>query len=206
MRVGVLGAGNFGKALAAAVVRSGHGAVLGSRHPDRAAAAAREAGAAAAASPRDAVRGADVVVLAVPYDAVAGIAEELGEELRGRTVVDVTNRFDPRALDGTSNAELVQAALPQSRVVKALNTVMAARLAAPVIDGVTLDGFLAGDDAAAKAQVTELLRSLGLHPVDAGPLVMARALEAIALLGIQLNMANGWTWQTGWKLLGVAGA
>jgi len=105
-------------------------------------------------------------------------------------------------LDGTSNAEEIQAGARGARVVKAFNTLLGSRMSDPVVGGVQLDGYLAGDDAAAKATVTELVRSLGFHPVDVGPLVMARALEALALLNINLNAANGWVWQTGWKLVG----
>lgn len=206
MQVAILGSGTFGKAVAAAVVRAGHRAILSAQHSERAAEAARESGAVAAASNRAAVDGADIVILAVPYGATAEIARELGSELTARTLVDATNRFDPQTLDGGSNAEQIQSALKAAHVVKALNTVVAARLGSPAIDGVALDGYLAGDDAAAKTQVADLLRSLGLHPVDTGPLVMARALEAMGLLAIQLNLKNGWTWQTGWKLLGAVTA
>ena len=66
-----------------------------------------------------------------------------------------------------------------------------------------MDAFVAGDDAAAKGAVGELARSIGFNPIDAGPAPAARYLEALAWLNISLNLANGWTWQTGWKLLGV---
>ena len=50
----------------------------------------------------------------------------------------------------------------------------------------------------------DLLSAIGYRPIDAGPLSAARYLEAIAFLNIALNAANGWPWQTGWKLLGQA--
>ncbi len=203
MRIAILGSGNFGKALSAASVHAGHRTVLSAQHPERAAGAARETGAIAATSNQAALEGAEIVILAVPYAAVSDIARTVGSELAARTVIDATNRFDPLTLDGTSNAEQIQSALPSAHLVKALNTVVAARLGAPAIDGVSLDGYLAGNDTTAKTQVAEFLQSLGFHPVDSGALVMARALEAIGLLAIQLNMNNGWTWETGWKLLGV---
>lgn len=58
----------------------------------------------------------------------------------------------------------------------------------PVADGIPLDGFVAGDDEEAKAQVLEVLESIGLRPIDAGPLRMARVLEAMAWLTIWLRM------------------
>jgi 8-hydroxy-5-deazaflavin:NADPH oxidoreductase len=73
-------------------------------------------------------------------------------------------------------------------VVKAFNTVFAVRQADSVVDGVHLDGLVAGDDDAAKRQVLELVGSVGLRPIDAGPLSMARALEAMAVLNIMLQL------------------
>jgi predicted dinucleotide-binding enzyme len=67
---------------------------------------------------------------------------------------------------------------------------------------VQLDGFVAGDDADAKKQVTHLLDEIGFRTIDVGPLAMARHLESMAFLNIALNAKNGWSWQTGWKLVG----
>lgn len=205
MRVAVVGAGNVGRPLAGALVAAGHVVTLSAAHPERAAEVAREVGARAATSAA-AVEDAELVVLAVPYGAVAGLVAAWGDRLAGRVVVDVTNRFDPQTLDGSSNAEQIQALLPGARVVKAFNTLFAANLAGAPPEGIQVDGFLAGDNAAARATVAELLRQLGFRPVDTGPLVMARALEAMALLNINLNLANGWGWRTAWKLLGPAHA
>jgi predicted dinucleotide-binding enzyme len=87
-------------------------------------------------------------------------------------------------------------------VVKAFNTALASRQADPVVDGVALDGYLAGDDDQAKGTVAELVDSIGFRPIDVGPLVMARALEALALLNIMLQIRNNWPWQAGFKLVG----
>jgi hypothetical protein len=163
---------------------------------------AAELGATAARSNADAVADASVVILAVPFDAVQGVTSELGARLDGKTLIDVTNRFSPEQLDGTSNAELIQGMAPRAKVVKAFNTIFAAHQADPVIEDIQLDGFVAGDDDAAKQQVLELIRSLGFHPIDSGPLAMARALEGMGMLNIWLNMTHNWPWQTGWKLLG----
>jgi hypothetical protein len=89
-----------------------------------------------------------------------------------------------------------------ARVVKAFNTVLAGRLSDPVVDGIPLDGYFAGDDAAAKAVVARLIADTGLRPVDVGDLLTARALELMAYLHISLNIQRGWPWRTGWKLLG----
>jgi predicted dinucleotide-binding enzyme len=205
MNIGIIGAGNVGKALATAGVRAGHAVKISSTTPEEAARVAAAAGASAGASNQAVVADADVLILAVPFDAVPGIIAELGAELEGKVLIDVTNRFAPEQLDGPSNAELIQQMAPNARVVKAFNTIFASHQADPAIDGDQLDGFVAGGDAAAKQQALALVASLGFRPIDAGPLAMARALEGMGTLNIALNAANGWPWQSGWKLLGPSG-
>jgi NADPH-dependent F420 reductase len=206
MRIAMIGAGNVGRALGGALVRGGHEVVLSSARLEHTCSVAQEIGATAAGSNKDAVAAADVVVLAVPYDAIAAIIDGLGVTLDGKILIDVTNRREPQHIDGTSNAERTQTLAPRARVVKAFNTVFASRQADPVVDGVQLDGFVAADDVEARARVLELADSIGLRPIDAGPLIMARALEAMAILHISLNMRNGWPWQSGWKLVGPTGS
>jgi predicted dinucleotide-binding enzyme len=198
--------GERGQALASACARAGHTASISSTDPAEAQRLAAESGGSPAASNAEAVANADIVILAVPFDAVRAITQEPGSRLAGKTLVDVTNRFAPEQLDGSSNAELTQQMAPDAKVVKAFNTIFAARQTNPDIDGIQRDGFVAGDDADAKRNVLELVGSLGFRPIDAGPLAMSRALEGMALLNISLNMANNWSWQTGWKLLGPTGS
>jgi hypothetical protein len=203
--IAIIGVGNVGRAIAGRAVRAGHEVNVSARTLEGAAVAAEATGARAAASSADAVAGADIVILAVPGSALEEIATELGERLAGKVVVDVTNRPTPDlsdlAADPTSPAERLQGLLPEARIVKAFNTAFATRMANPVIEGVAIDGFVAGDDADAKAAILELVRELGFRPVDAGPLPNARALEALAWLNIYLNMTHGWSWQSGWKLV-----
>jgi len=205
MQIAIIGAGNVGRALATASVRAGHAVAITSATPGEAGRVAAEVGATAAPWNRDAVADAEIVILAVPFDAVQAIVGELGAALDGKVLVDVTNRFAPEQLDGTSNAELTQQMAPTARVVKAFNTILAGRQTDPLIDGIQLDGFVAGDDQQATRTVLALVDSLGFRPINAGPLAMARALEGMALLNINLNMRDGWSWQSGWKLLGPTG-
>src|SRR5665647_444350 len=62
-----------------------------------------------------------------------------------------------------------------------------------------------GDDDEAKAVVLDLVKGMGFNPIDAGQLTMARALEALAFLNISLQLRHGWSWQSGWKLVGPEG-
>ncbi len=92
MRIAIIGAGNVGRALATASARAGHAVSISSAEPGEAQQVAADVGAAAAASNRDAVTQAEVVILAVPFAAVRPITEELGAQLGGKILIDVTNR------------------------------------------------------------------------------------------------------------------
>ena len=208
MKVAILGAGNVGTALASSLTRAGHQVVIAALDPAHAADAATATGARPAASNSAAVDGADVVIAAVPAAALPSIAEELSADLGTTPVVDATNRMafgaDGPTMDTSiSNAEELAALLPETPVIKAFNTLFAANQADPTTDGVQLDGYVAGDDPSAKRVVLELVESIGLRPVDVGPLTRARQLESLAFLNIALNATNGGSWQSGWKLVGA---
>jgi predicted dinucleotide-binding enzyme len=206
MHIGILGAGNVGTAVASAAVGAGHDVTIAATSAAGAEKAARSTGARQARSNAEAVQDADVVVLAVPHAAVAGIAGELGADLNGKVVIDATNPLNDTSTDlvtgDVSAAEELQARLPGAAVVKGFNTIFAGRHANPAEDGTPLDLFLAADDDAAKAQAAELGASLGYRVIDAGGLRMARSLEEMAFLNITLNARNGWAWQSAWKLVG----
>jgi 8-hydroxy-5-deazaflavin:NADPH oxidoreductase len=207
MRIGIIGVGNVGAALARAAVAAGHTVALSAAHPERAVAVAAANGGTAEASNIDLIKGADVVVLAVPAGAVPDVASEVASVAAGKVVIDATNPLNETFSDlvigpTTSGGEAVAQLLPGAAVVKAFNTVVAGRIGSPDEQGVPLDAFYAGDDDEAKAVVREFVASLGYRPIDAGGLRMSRTLEEMALLNIVLNARNGWSWQTGWKLVG----
>ena len=164
MKIAIIGAGNVGRALATASVRAGHTVSITSAIPGEAEGVAAEVGATPAPSNSAAVADAEVVILAVPFDAVRGIVEELGSALDGKILIDVTNRFAPEQLDGTSNAELTQEMAPNARVVKAFNTIFAARQTDPRIDGIQLDGFVEERRRTGEAHRARACRLAGLSP------------------------------------------
>jgi 8-hydroxy-5-deazaflavin:NADPH oxidoreductase len=208
MKVAIIGAGNVGTALATSIARAGHDVIITSRDPEDAATAAAGSGARVAQTNGAAAAEADVIIPAVSFTDVGEVAEEIAEPAAGKPVVDVTNRIGfgangPEIDTTSSNAEALAELLPRSPVVKAFNTLFATHQVDPVAEGVQLDGYVAGDDAAAKAKVLELVRSIGLRPIDVGPLVRARQLEALAFLNMTLNIVNDGSWQSGWKLVGA---
>jgi len=208
MDIAIIGAGNVGRSLATAFVRAGHTVTIASRDPEDAEAIATATGATVSRSNLEAVSGASVVVLAVPFSSAPDIAAEIGQAVSGNIVVDATNRMSfgvngPDIDTTTSNAEELAALLPHAKVVKAFNTLFASNQSDPIADGVRLDGYVAADDPAARTLVLELVESIGLQPVDVGPLARSRQLEGLAFLNITLNIANGGSWQSGWKLVGA---
>ena len=202
MDIAIIGAGNVGTALAGALARAGHRITISATHPEHAAQAAQETGTGSAATNQEAIAASEVVILAVPGTAFDAIVGEVGSELAGKVVVDVSNRPTPDPSGaGTSAAEELQARIPNANVVKAFNTAFATRQADPNVGGVAADGFVAGDDDDAKRTVLDLVESIGFRPVDAGSLAVARTLEGMAWLNISRNMQGG-TWQDAWVILG----
>jgi 8-hydroxy-5-deazaflavin:NADPH oxidoreductase len=206
MKIAIIGAGNVGKALAKSSVRAGHQVTLSAASLESAGEAAKATGAQAAKSNVEAVEGAELVIVAVPYDKLGEVFRSLGSSVDGKVIVDATNHIDAnnpgKVLGVASNAEEIQTRHPKVNVVKAFNYAFASRMADPNVDGIRLDGFVAGDDQAAKDKVLGLVESIGFRPIDAGPLVMARVLEGMALLNVTLQIRHGWPWQNGWKLIG----
>ena len=189
----------MGGALASALTDAGHDVVVAASNAEAAAQAAAGLECEPAPNPHEAVDDADAVVLAIPFAATEEVAGEIRDLVAGKPIIDVTN--SPSVVErGTSNAEAIQSWLPDAHVVKAFNTVFASQLGKRDAGGEPLDGFLAGDDAGAKATTTTIVRDAGLEPLDIGNLQMARVLEGMAWANISLNMANGGPWNSAWKL------
>ena len=207
MQVFIVGSGNMAGGIGTSALVGGHTVMLADRDAGKAQALAGElrervAGAEVQASGSEAVARADVVVLAVPFEAAKHVVAEYGERLAGKTVVDICNPVDFATFDslvvapGSSAAEeIAKAAAPAARVVKAFNTTFAGPLVAGEVAGIPLDVFIAGDDEAARKQVADLVSSGGLNPVEVGGLRHARELEGFQLLHMALQTrpeGHGW--------------
>ncbi len=177
--IGLIGAGHIGSQLARLAVAHGYDVVLSnSRGPDTLASLVAELGPRArAATPAEAAKTGDIVVVTVPLKAIGSVPVE---PLKGKIVIDTNNYYPQRdghipELDNesTTTSELLQRRLPQSKVVKAFNHIYAAQL--------TTDGkprgtanrralVIAGDDPEAKKTAAGLIDQFGFDVVDAGPL------------------------------------
>ena len=190
--IAIIGTGEVASALGPGFAAQGHTIVYGSREPSRSDVAElveQTGGDASAATQQEAVQGADIVVLAVPGPVAEQLTRDLGD-LSGKIILDPTNRVG-QGEDGWlvhdvpgkgSNAELVQAAAPGARVVKAFNTLNYRTMIDPESSGGPVTIPIAGDDAAAKEVVAGLVEGMGLEVVDFGPLRYAHVLEEMLIV------------------------
>lgn len=199
MRIAVLGTGNVGGTLGRRWAEAGHSVAFGVRDVSRGDAAVKggdtlPAG-ASVASVTDALRGAEVLLLATPWPVAAEALRSAGP-LPGVAVIDATNPLGPgfqleRGPNGESGAERLQAVVPDAHVVKAFNSTGFNNMANPAYDGAATAMFYAGDDAAAKAKVRTLVQAIGFDAIDAGALIRSRELESLASLWIGLAYGGG---------------
>ena len=178
MKVGIIGTGKMGRGFAAAL-RPRHDVTLGSRTPEERATVGSKLG-VSVTTYRRAARGADVVILTVPWSAMDDVLPELGP-MSGKVVVDVSFPYSRAERDaiGTSTAEEIQRRLPKARVCKGWNHVHHPMLTTPVVNGIASSVLIAGDDARAKKVVARLADDMGFHPVDVGDLRATRDLERL---------------------------
>jgi len=206
MKVAIIGTGNVGKGLGSSLAKAGHDVIYAAQDEARTRAVAGELGGRSAATAREAATVAEVIVLAVPFDAAEAVAHGIAGATRGKVVVDATNPLRPDysglATDGgPSGAERIAALLEGSAVVKTFNTLFAVVQANPAVLGTTVDALFATDDDAAATTVAGLAESMGFRPVRVGPLAAARELEAMAWLNIRLQLLNEGAWQTSFVLV-----
>jgi 8-hydroxy-5-deazaflavin:NADPH oxidoreductase len=148
----------------------------------------------------------DIVVLAVPYPAIAGIIEARREQFAGKIVVDISNPLDFETFDSlvvpadSSAAAQVAEQLPDSRVLKAFNTTFAGTLVAKTVGGLPTTVQIAGDDEAAKQALAEVVRAGGVNAIDAGRLARARELEAVGFLQLTLAAQEKISWTGGFAV------
>lgn len=181
--VTIFGKGNMGKVIAERFEKAGNKVTLyGSKD--------------------DVISLGDIVVLAVPYAAVASILEANKTGLEGKIIIDITNPVNFATMDDllvpadSSASEVIATVVKKARVVKAFNTNFAATLAGENTTSV----LLASDDEEAKLSLSEALEGSGLIVIDAGSLKRARELEALGFLQITLAIREKISWIGGFSV------
>jgi predicted dinucleotide-binding enzyme len=187
--VSIIGTGNMGQAISGVVTKGGNTVEVFNQ------------------STGDTPITGDIVVLAVPYPAVADILATRADQFIGKVVVDITNPLDFTSFDSltvaadSSAAAEIAAALPQSRVLKAFNTTFAATLASGTVGPLPTTVLIAGDDTDAKALLAGIVTAAGLRAIDAGALARARELEALGFLQITLAAGEKVSWTGGFGVV-----
>ena len=211
MHIGILGSGGVAQALGTGFLKLGHDVKLGSREPAKLKPWVAQAGKhASAGSFEETARFADIAVLATLWSGTESALKLAGApaSLAGKLVMDVTNpliyetgKMPRLALGHTdSGGEQVQRWLPQSKVVKAFNTVGHAHMVDPKFAGGPPDMFICGEDTSAKQVVAGFCKSFGWGVVDAGGIEGARLLEPLCILWVEYGMRNQ-SWDHAFRLL-----
>lgn len=204
MKIAVLGTGMVGQALASRFAELGHEVTMGARQAGNDKAVQWAAGQGGRADDfAGAAAWAELVILATLGAASLDAARAAGAgALAGKVVLDVTNPLDmsagfpptmlPERINTTSAAEALQAAFPDARVVKALNTMSCEIMVAPDLVPGPHDVFLCGNDAGAKSQVVALLGEMGWSaPIDLGDIAAARGTEMLMPMWLRLYQHFG---------------
>src|SRR3954449_2542277 len=190
MRIGIIGSGVVGQALARGLARHGHETRIGTRRT--------ELNGLAVGSPSEVAADAELVFLSVVGTAAVDVAAGLASELSGKVLVDTTNPLDhsggaPGLFVGHTDSlgERVQRAAPEAQVVKAYNTVGNPLMVDPDLPGGPPTMFIAGDSEHGKGVVTDLLRATGWDVADLGGIEASRYLEAMCLAWVLAIRSSG---------------
>ncbi|HEX5477930.1 MAG TPA: NAD(P)-binding domain-containing protein [Burkholderiales bacterium] len=183
MKIGIVGSGKVGGTLGGVWVKAGHPVMFSSRSLEHDQALAARLGARAhAGTPREAAAFGEVLMISVPYGALPEVGKELGALLKGKPVIDTCNPFVSRDGEiaawareqgaGLASAQL----LPGARIVRAFNAIGYGQMGEAHETPGRIGMPIAGDDAAAIALVSRLVRDIGYEPVLIGGLAMGKHL------------------------------
>jgi 8-hydroxy-5-deazaflavin:NADPH oxidoreductase len=190
MKIGILGSGSVGQALARGLARHDHEVRIGTRR--------EEVEGLPTGTPREVVEEAELVVLAVSGAAAEEVARSVAEPLGDKVLIDATNPLDfstgaPRLFVGHDDSlgERVQRAAPRSSVVKAYNIVGNTLMVDPQLPGGPPTMLIGGDDEDAKSVVTRLLHDTGWEVADLGGIEASRYLEPLTMAWVLYGMREG---------------
>ncbi len=204
-RIAIIGTGRMGKNLAKGWLKAGHKITLGSRQPEQKQDILSEVSGATITDFETALAETEVVVIAIPYAEVEPFTRTHAAQLRDKLVIDITNPFNKLPDNRVAGAEITARAIGEgARVVAAFKDNFWSTLHEPVDPhtGLVRDVHYAGDHAADKEVVIQLIGDLGFEPVDCGPLSNARILDGMVTLMIELDRRyTDGGFHASWKLM-----
>ncbi|MBY0515420.1 MAG: NADPH-dependent F420 reductase [Bacteriovoracaceae bacterium] len=192
MKIGFIGTGNVGGALAKALGSKGHSIYLGTRdlQSEDVLNLKNQIGPNTSIHPINEIPSkADVIILATPWRISEGLVKSLADQMSNKILIDCTNplKTDLSGLEighTSSGGEVLQMAAPGAKVFKAFNTTGFNIMESPVLESRKAVMFFCGDDKESRHIVQDLIKDVGFESIDAGPLSAARLLEPFALLWI----------------------
>lgn len=212
MKIGILGSASVGKSLSIGFVKYGYEVMIGGRNPDKLSDWKKDAG-------KDVRTGGlaetaafgEIIVLAVKGTAAKDALNQAGaENLKDKIVIDATNPIDDAPPENgvlryftsinKSLMEELQAAFPESRFVKAFNSIGHALMVNPDFGGEKPTMFICGNDDSAKKEVSDILDKFGFDVADMGKAEAARAIEPLCILWCIPGFLHG-TWENAFRLL-----
>ncbi len=205
MKIGIIGSGDVGRSLAEGLVKAGHQVMIGTRDTSKKELKSwhkKNDKHKFLGSTTEAANFGEVAILAIAWHAAEDVLSQIRPELAGKVVIDVTNPIiynDDEAPELSvgymmSGGEIVQASLPDSHVVKALNIISHENMVNPTYKQGKPTMFICGNNISAKTHTTELLDELGWKDVvDLGGIEKSRLLEPLCLLWVEYGVVRG-TW------------
>jgi len=200
MRIGILGAKTIGGTLGRKWAQAGHSVMFGVRNPQNpdVQALVQELGGASAGGAADAIAFGDVVVFAIPGQAMEATIAEHAAALVGKTVIDAANKVGAATMN---SLEAFTTHAPSAQVFRAFNSLGWENFANPQFGGVQADLFYCGPSGAAQAQVEQLIAEVGLRAIWVGGPEQTPTVDAIASLWFALALKQGRGRHLAFKLL-----
>ena len=205
MKIAILGGtGKLGLAFALRLSQSGHEVTIGSREAVKAEEAAKTIPGIRGVTNSEAAYWCDAALVSVPYAGHGALFESLRDSLRGKIIIDATVPIDPanmlqiKTQSGKSAAEEAASLVPGADVFAAFQTVSHRVLRQREF----MQDVLVAGSASRKGEVLDLVRTMGLHPINAGPIEVAGHLERMTLLLLSINRANR-VKESGIKITGI---
>ena len=201
MKIAVLGAGNIGGTMGKKWAAAGHEVFFGVRdetNPKVAALLKDISGKARAGSVANALAFGDVVLVAIPYDAVAATVAAHTDRLAGKIIIDASNKFGAPVVN---NLETIRQAVPTAKLFRAFNSLGWDVFANPQWGSVQADHFYCGPDGENRQLVEKLIAEVGVRPVWVGGLESAPVVDALGTLWVTLAFRQGWGRDIAFKMV-----
>jgi predicted dinucleotide-binding enzyme len=201
MKIGILGSGNIGGTLGKKWVNEGHEIIFGVRNTGstKVRTLLTEIGSAASAElVEDAIKEAEVILLAIPHAAVAEVVQKNASSMRGKIIIDATNKFGSPVVN---NIEVISNHVVGAKIFRSFNSLGWEVFADPKFGEITADHFYCGPDDETRSQVEQLIAGIGMNPIYVGGLQKAALVDSLGTLWITLVSQHGMGRHLAFKML-----